>query len=101
MIRLMSIEIAPEAARFVKAKGGRLYVWVDPTAQVRWATYLPRIARLEEWNLVSAQGVEVAVGRSASAASWWRVRLRHFPWRRLDVASDVTARSTGSSTGVH
>src|SRR5579885_3529101 len=74
----VSVEVTPDAAAFIRQKGGRLYIWVDDAGLLQKATAHPPTS--EQWHGESLGDIEVFVGASASEASQWRVRLRRMPW---------------------
>lgn len=83
----VSIEIAPDAAEYLREKGGFLYLWVSKAGLLDAKTTAP--AHSERWSWHKVDGVRVAIGESASEPTAWTVLLRHIPWKHLDVMSNL------------
>jgi hypothetical protein len=82
------VRVSEAAARFVRSRGGSLYVWDDvprnrAKALVTWATEPP--GRAVDFDRHEVEGVAVYVDRSLDLGHWLSVRLRRLPYRRLDV----------------
>ncbi len=82
------VQVHPDAAEFIHERGGRVYVWVDDDGLDHVRTEPP--ARGGDWTRYRDAGVEVSIDESAGAATTWTIMLRHLPWTRLDIASDLT-----------
>lgn len=86
--RAVSVDVAPDAAWFLREKGGILYVWVSGAGLLEAKTVAP--SHSERWGWHNVNGVRVAIGDSASQATAWTIELRHVPWKHLDITSNLT-----------
>jgi hypothetical protein len=85
----VEVRVFDAAARFIRDRGGSLYVWDDlpgsrAKALVQWATEPP--GPDVEFDHHEASGIAVHVEPSLFLGRWVEVRLRRIPYRRLDVA---------------
>ena len=94
-----------EADRFVRERGGRVYVWLQPVgegfATVKAATKAPRV--VAEFDVVHAGGFEFLLDRALERPKSVDVSIRRWPWKRVrvrGVGRDGVVVGTGDSAGV-
>ena len=89
---------SPRAASFIRARGGRLYIWGQPmrdesTAFLRWDTMPP--VRDVDFRLYHARTFEFYLEPGLWFGEWLEVKLR-FPPRRLTLDWEGRAPSAAS-----
>lgn len=79
-------------------RSGQLFIWIDGAGLLHAKTLRPD-GLATDWTRVRASGVDVRIAETALLGARWRVDLRRFPFKRLDVTSDFTTYvvPTGSS----
>jgi hypothetical protein len=94
----LSVEVTGPAVEYLSARGGSLYIWVDGAGLLRKATQAPSSVT-NDWITIPVGDITVHVASDAATASTWRIALRRFPLRRLDVTTDLTRNTldTGSA----
>ncbi len=85
----VTLDVSPDAAQFIRQRGGRLFIWVDHAGLLHKSFQAPENQR-NEWTESLAHGIHVSVAASAGEAHFWRVAFRRFPWKQLNVTSDMT-----------
>jgi hypothetical protein len=63
-----------------------LYVWSDNSGFLRHGPAAP--AFVNEWVDCPLRGIEVKIGTYLTGVTLWRIEVRRFPWRRLEVSSN-------------
>jgi hypothetical protein len=84
----MRIRVSRDAAEFVSAHGGVLYVWVSEAGLLHTAT-LPPEGR-HDWHRERRNGIECAFAPSVGEVSDWRIELRRVPRKHVEAISNVT-----------
>ena len=81
------IVISAEAARFLRERGGELYVWGAPRglgyAELKWSTSKPPDEAEFEMNRDCENGTDVHFDAGLNVGDWLDVRVQRFPGGRL------------------
>ena len=84
----MRIRVNEDAAQFVMARGGVLYLWLSEAGLLHTTTTPPRDSH--DWHREKRNGVELAFAPSVADASDWRIELRRVPRKRVEAISNMT-----------
>jgi hypothetical protein len=82
----MRVEVSEAAAEQIRARGGVLYIWSDNSGFLRHGSTAPTF--VNEWVDYPLRGIEVKIGTHLTGVKLWRIEVRRFPWRRLEVSSN-------------
>jgi len=94
---LVQIRVRKDAARYVEARGGSLYLWVSESGLLHTATDPP--ADTSDWHREKRSGIELVFAPSLAGATEWRIELRRLPRRRLEAISNMTTGLSGGEFG--
>lgn len=84
-----SVRVESPARDYIRTRGSNLYIWADGGGLIHRSLEQPSFAQSEDWVTLDVDDVACHIGSSAAAATEWHVRLLRFPWRRLDVMSNM------------
>ena len=82
----MAVEADPDAVVFIVEHGGRVYVWADAGGLKHVSTEAPN--REVRFDRLTASGFHLYVATDMTRPKTWNVKLRHIPWRHVDVLWD-------------
>ena len=83
-----SIEVRPDAAKLIREKGGRLYVWIDGAGMKHVGQHAPRTAGDRDWSEYETDGVYLFVDKAIYPPGSWVVVFHRLPRRRVDALYD-------------
>jgi hypothetical protein len=86
----MKVRASPEASRYIRQRGGKLFMWFQPARGggslgfLKISTGEPSRQGLD-FDHIGASGFELVYDRALARPKELRVELRRFPWSRLQV----------------
>jgi hypothetical protein len=78
-----SVRAEPDAAAFIRQRGGRLYIWIDGAGVKRVRVRPPR-SKIE-FCTVAANGFELLHDVRIDRPSLWAISLKRFPLRHIEA----------------
>jgi hypothetical protein len=83
------VRVSPAAADYIRERGGTLYVWTDTAGLLRSRTKPPSGNILLRWVDLAGEGVRLRLAPEIASVPRWRVDLRTFPWKRVEITAST------------
>jgi hypothetical protein len=97
-MRSTRIEMDEKTAAALRARGGKLYVWLDGAGLPRAGTTPP--LRAMEFATISGDGWSVHVDSAIPPNPKWFIKWSRFPWPHFTPWYNVRERRPGGGVGV-
>jgi hypothetical protein len=85
------LRVSSAGADFIRERGGTLYVWTDTAGMLRSRTKPPSGDILVRWVDLTGGGVRIRLAPDIASIPRWRVDLRTFPWKRVEITASTMA----------